>query len=228
MTNERIAHVTEGPLTHVVLWIGAPLLGGGLGWLVPVVARRIAETSWFPFQGLSTVLAWLADSVGTWLLIGLGIAAGIVFARYSYTQMLSVSVGPREIAAHVGPDAVRLARDRVAAVFLDGNRFVVADEAGYPLARETSGLDPRQLRAACEEFGYPWREEDPYAGAYTRWVPGTDVLPTGADALLRARQEALAKDGHRDAREYTAELARLGVAVREERTRQYWRLVESR
>ncbi|MFC0098495.1 hypothetical protein ACFFKH_13285 [Micromonospora marina] len=55
-------------------------------------------------------------------------------------------------------------------------------------------------------------------------MEGLPGLPPGADALLRARQRAL--DGGHDAetRELHGELARLGVVVRDEGKRQYWRL----
>jgi hypothetical protein len=56
-------------------------------------------------------------------------------------------------------------------------------------------------------------------------VPGTTALPAEANVLLQARREALGdKDAADDVRELRDELARLGVVVREEKTRQFWRL----
>jgi cysteinyl-tRNA synthetase len=49
-------------------------------------------------------------------------------------------------------------------------------------------------------------------------VPGVDGLPPGADALLTAREK-----NSDDADELRAELARLGVVVRDEKGKQYWR-----
>ena len=48
-------------------------------------------------------------------------------------------------------------------------------------------------------------------------------MPSGADALLVARQRVLEKGDRRDVAELRVELARLGVAVRDEGRRQYWR-----
>lgn len=52
-------------------------------------------------------------------------------------------------------------------------------------------------------------------------MPG---LPDGADALLKARAAALTKGDKDDATELRAELARLGVVVRDEKKRQFFRL----
>jgi hypothetical protein len=60
-------------------------------------------------------------------------------------------------------------------------------------------------------------------GEYRRWVPDTPDLPIGADALLKARQRALDSDQGGDVAELRDELARLGVVVRDEAKRQYWR-----
>jgi len=45
----------------------------------------------------------------------------------------------------------------------------------------------------------------------------------GADALLKARATARKRDDADDARELAEELRRLGVTVRDEKKRQYWR-----
>ncbi|WP_442930243.1 CysS/YqeB C-terminal domain-containing protein [Micromonospora sp. LH3U1] len=46
----------------------------------------------------------------------------------------------------------------------------------------------------------------------------------GADALLRARERAVRRDRRDDARELRRELGLIGVVLRDEDKRQYWRL----
>jgi len=53
-------------------------------------------------------------------------------------------------------------------------------------------------------------------------LPG---LPEGAGALLRARAQALEKRKDREVAELRRELGRLGVVVRDEKRRQYWRTI---
>ena len=48
-------------------------------------------------------------------------------------------------------------------------------------------------------------------------------LPQAADAFLRARARALRDDKKDDAAELRDELAKLGVVVRDEKKKQYWR-----
>lgn len=70
-----------------------------------------------------------------------------------------------------------------------------------------------------------WADADPHLAEFRRWVPGTPGLPEGANALFKAREKALKKQGDaEDARELRKELARLGVVVRDEDRRQCWRL----
>jgi hypothetical protein len=55
-------------------------------------------------------------------------------------------------------------------------------------------------------------------------MPG---LPEGANALLNARTRALAKKQKDDEAELRREVGTLGVVVRDEGTRQYWRRAPS-
>ncbi|MFI8832567.1 hypothetical protein ACIGPN_16200 [Streptomyces afghaniensis] len=95
------------------------------------------------------------------------------------------------------------------------------------------GTGPGALRPALAAPGrhprrarLPLGGEDPYRAEFRRWVPGTPGLPEGADALLRARAQARKSDDDaEDARELRRELLRLGVVVRDEEKRQYWRIV---
>ncbi|WP_420911227.1 CysS/YqeB C-terminal domain-containing protein [Streptomyces nigrescens] len=57
-------------------------------------------------------------------------------------------------------------------------------------------------------------------------MPG---LPQGANALLKARAQLLDKrSSSGDLRELREKLARMGVVVRDEKRRQYWRLSQRR
>jgi hypothetical protein len=55
-------------------------------------------------------------------------------------------------------------------------------------------------------------------------VPDLPGLPAGADALLRARERAIERDRRDDARELRRELGLIGVVLRDDSKRQYWRL----
>lgn len=71
--------------------------------------------------------------------------------------------------------------------------------------------------------GYPWTDADPFVNDFQRWVPNMEELPAGADALLKARQQALEKRNDHDIAELRDELAKLGVFVKDTKKRQYLR-----
>jgi hypothetical protein len=67
---------------------------------------------------------------------------------------------------------------------------------------------------------------DPHAARYQQWLEGEPSLPIGADPLFRARRRALEQGRKDDAEALRNELARLGVVVREQERKQYWRLTD--
>lgn len=204
--------------------VGFPLLGAGVGWLLLSVAEWVTSLPWAPLQGPFELAASIADHpLATPGALVVGAAAGLVLTVVAVREELTVTVTDEEVTLARVDSSRRFDRPSVHAVFLDGKRLVLLDTAAGELAREKADLNPQRLREAFVVHGFPWTEEDPYSGEFRRWVEGTPGLPVGADALLRAREKALRDDDTRDAAELRTELARLGVVVREEQTRQYWR-----
>ncbi|SCF34031.1 hypothetical protein GA0074695_5804 [Micromonospora viridifaciens] len=217
--------VSGGAGELVLMWAGFPLLGAGLGVALAAGAGWVADLPWFPFQGWFRLLDRLPDEraypSGAAVLALVGLVVAYVGAR----ERLTVTVGRAEVRLHRDGHGRDIARAEVAGVFLDGAALVLLDAEGGELAREKSDLDQGRLRTAFTGQGWPWLEQDPHRAAYRRWVDGLPGLPAGADALLRARQEALDDGRGGEARELRGELGRLGVVIRDEGKRQYWRLV---
>lgn len=211
------------------LWrFGFPVLGLGAGGLVRWGADWVASLPWAPLQGPFKVLASLPEPLTTIVALVLGAAAGLYLAYEAEKESLTVTVGGDRVGlSRFEAAPVELPRASVGGGFLDGKQLVLLGPAGEELAREKhSGLDPDRLRVAFGTHGYRWHADgDPYRDDYRRWVPGIPDLPAGADAVLRAREQALRKGEHDDAAELRTELGKLGVVVREERHRQYWRRV---
>ncbi|MFI2712061.1 hypothetical protein ACH495_18245 [Micromonospora sp. NPDC018662] len=207
----------------VVMWAGFPLLGAGLGVGLTAASGWIAGLAWFPFQDAFELLDRWPDRWSYPFGAAVVALAGLALAVVGVRERLRVTVGHRSVRLHRDGHDRDVARVEVAAVFVDGKALVLVDAAGGELAREGSDLNAGRLRAAFTGRGWPWVDQDPHRDAYRRWVPGLPGLPAGADALLRARQRAL-KDSHdAEVRELHGELARLGVVVRDEGSRQYWR-----
>ncbi|WKU04376.1 hypothetical protein [Micromonospora sp. HUAS LYJ1] len=207
----------------VVLWVGFPLLGVAVGGLLPLVADWVAGLPWAPVQGWFELVAGLPYRRALAGGVTLGALAGLFVAHVGTRERLIVTVDRGGVRWRRDGVDRELPRRAVTAVFVDGGELVLLGPAGAELARERSDLSRRRLRDAFDGHGWPWRDADPHRDAYRRWVEGLPDLPPGTDPLLRARQRAVDADRARDVRELRGELARLGVVVRDEGGRQYWR-----
>lgn len=211
---------------RLLMWGGFPVLGAGLGWLLKAGAGWVASLPWAPFQGPFELVASAPEPYATIGAPVLGGLAGLVLAFLGAQESLTVTVADDRVSLRRGDGEIReIDRSAVAGVFLDGKQIVLLGRSTDELAREKSDLDATRLTEAFRAHGYPWLAEgDPYRHEYRRWVPGLPELPTGADALLKARERALRKGENQDVVELRTELAQLGVVVRDEEKRQYWRL----
>jgi hypothetical protein len=215
--------VAEPEWRRALVWIGFPLLGLPAGWLLKWVAGWVASLPWVPFQGPFKLVASVPEphaSIGALVIGGL---AGLVLATLAALHRLTVTVADDQVSFTRGGVTRAVKRPLVSAVFLGGRRLVVLGRASEELAGETSDLEADRLRDAFVVHGFPWRAGDPYMDRYQRWVDDLPELPTSANALLRARARALDKGDGDEVAQLRADLARLGVVVREENKRQYWR-----
>ncbi|MEV0156982.1 hypothetical protein AB0H57_25080 [Micromonospora sp. NPDC050686] len=208
-----------------LMWGGFPLLGAGAGWLFATVAPWVAtEVRWVPWRGLFRAVAELPDRRAMVGAVAVGVLAGLAVAVAGTRERLTVTVDRHGVRLRRAGDVQEFPRTAVRAAFLDDKALVLLGAQEQELVRERTDLGGARLAAAFRRHGVPWTERDPHRDAYRRWVAGLPGLPAGADALLRARQRAVERNRRGDARELRIELARLGVVVRDERQRQYWRL----
>lgn len=118
--------------------------------------------------------------------------------------------------------------DDIALVFMDHKRLVLLGTAGYELVREEIDEKPVNVEKAFRQHHYEWAADgDPFKDQYRRWIPDAPDLSQGAHALLKARHKALQDEEKDDIEEFRLELAQLGIVVRDEGTRQYWRKAET-
>ncbi|MEU6847176.1 hypothetical protein ABZ930_35435 [Streptomyces sp. NPDC046716] len=207
-------------LTVLVCVAGGAVLGGA----ARLLAAWLVTLPWAPLQGPAELLTSVDEpwrSVGA---VGVGALAGLLVGFLAVDESLSVTVGDEHVALTLKGDTQEFPRAEVAVAFRDGKHLVLLGPDGAEIAREESGLPWPRLAAALTAHGYRWADADPHGDAFARWVPGAAGLPVGADALLRARATARGGDGNaEEARELRAELWRLGVVVRDDKQRQYWR-----
>ncbi|MBN6039941.1 hypothetical protein [Amycolatopsis sp. 195334CR] len=209
---------------RVLGWLLCPLLGAALLWGLKLAAGWVATLTWFPFQGPFELVASIPEPAATLGALGIGAVGGLVLAFLGELDLLSLELDATGVVLTRGGESQRFERAAVGAVFFDGGKLVLVGTAGDELARESSDLPKQRVRAAFEQHGFPWHADgDPYREDYRLWVEGTPELSDRANALLRARKEALTKDQGDEVKELRRELVKAGVFVREEKKRQYWR-----
>lgn len=211
---------------RVMLLVGAPILGAVVGFFLPAITRWAATLPWVPFQ---EPLKAVASIHGAWLPVLTGTAGllgGIWIAHLSFKETLSITIDDRSLRLTKNGDISTLSRDEIDAVFLDQKELVLLNLAGAELARETHESSRRRISGAFQAHGYPWSPDgDPHHHAYRRWVPETPELPGAVNALLKAREAALKDKRREDSSDFRREAAKLGIVLRDEQHRQYWRRV---
>ncbi|MFC4565550.1 hypothetical protein ACFO4E_27145 [Nocardiopsis mangrovi] len=213
---------------RVLTWAGAPLLGAGIGsgaaWLLALAAGWALALPWTPFEGpLELITSFPEGRVPIGGAV-LGVLGGLALALLAEGDYVTVTVGDDQVAIARGDRRHDVHAASVGAVFLDGRRLVLLGPDTEELAAESGELpNAKRLAAAFAAHGYPWAEADPHRGEFRRWVVGHPGLSAEAHAFLKARARALEKDEAADAEQLREELAALGVVVRDEGGRQFWR-----
>lgn len=209
---------------HLVVWLGFPLVGALAGGLLALLLDWALGLSWVPLQG---PLELVDEVTGDWtlpVLIGLGVLLGLGVALAAQHDVARVAVAADAITLTDGGREQRVERAEVAAVFAEKGHVIVQDARGRRRASaRLEDLSEQQVRDAFTTHGYAWVDADPHAEEFSRWVPDAPSLPPGANAVLVARQKALESNNGHDAEEFRLELEKLGVVVRDEGDRQYWR-----
>lgn len=217
---ERVTVLREPVWWTVVFYVGAVLIGSGVGWLLGIAVDWLASQKYAPMKGPARLVAEIPDLA----LIGLGALAGLVVGGIAQYEQLVVRLEKSHVVLTRKGQQQRLAREDVGTVCRDGRELVVLGPEGRELARHECGIPFDRVAAVFTEHGYRWADADPYKDDFHLWVPDLPGLSTGANALLKARQKALeSKDSDDDVHMLREELARLGVVVKDEKQRQYVR-----
>ncbi|BDH11565.1 YqeB family protein [Streptomyces hygroscopicus] len=205
----------------VCVYIVCVLAGTGTGWLVGLLADWLITLPWAPLQGPARLLASAPGPV----LPAAGSVAGLAVGFVVQHEELAIRLTDECVALTRKGRNQTFRRDAIATACRDGKHLVLLGHDGGELAREECEVHGGRLADAFTEHGYAWAAADPHKGEFRRWVPDAPELPDAANAFLKARQVALEKQGPSDddVRELRTELARLGVVVRDEKRRQYWR-----
>lgn len=223
----RVKTVVHEPmLTHFVLWVGFPLAGAAVGAAALPLARWATTLPWVPYEGPVRTIATFSGFWPTVVAVAVGVAAGLGLGVIGAADSLKVTVTNDEVTFERGDIRQTFSREAISGVCHDRKDVVLLGYAADELAREKTDITADNLRDVFEAHDFTWLAAgDPYRDDFHRWLPEapSPELPAGAAALLKLRDRALRKDNKHDIIDLRTELAKLGVVVRDEKKRQYWR-----
>ncbi|WP_411553087.1 DUF308 domain-containing protein [Paenibacillus lautus] len=208
---------------RMLVWAVPPLLGAVVGWFLPAIADWATGLAWVPFQG---PLELIASIQGPWVVIVtavVGLLAGTVLSHLAIKESLAVRLSDKEITLRIHEAERTFRREEVSAAFMDGKQLVLLGNEGEELYREKPEAKRETVAEAFMRHGYSWRDRDPFADHYVRWVADTPGLTPSMNALFLSREKAIENDDQEDAADLRRELSKLGITVRDDGKRQYWR-----
>ncbi|MET7293366.1 hypothetical protein ABZS79_14735 [Streptomyces griseoloalbus] len=216
----RLTVLREPTWGTVCAYVVFVLVGASAGWLVDLLADWLVTLPSAPLRGPAEVVA----SMPALVLPAAGSVAGLALGLVAQHEQLMICLSDDRVVLTRKGREQEYPHDAIARVFRDGKQLVLLGHDGGELTRQECDLDVGRVADAFTEHRYAWADADPHRDEFRRWFPDTPGLPEGANAILKARQESLDKKGSDDdVRELRDELARLGVVVRDEKRRQYWR-----
>ena len=211
-------------LARALVWTAFPLLGAIAAWLVRLAATWAVLVG-IPIPGLVRLLTRFPEPEATFGILAIGFVLGLIVAGLAERDYVTLTVDHNEVTLRHGQTSHTFARTSIGAVFVDAKEVVLLGRGTEELVRQRGDLpDVRRIEEAFVAHGYPWRTGgDPYGNEYRRWVDDAPELPAAAHAVLRARDRALRTGDQGDVTELRTELGRLGLVVRDQNKRQYWR-----
>lgn len=222
-------NVTKLGLTKsdkTVLIILPPIVGALIGWFIPTVSEWVAKLSFIPF---GKALEWISLQEGLLVsVIGLvvGIIVGIIFTLYAFSETLMISITDDEVTLEIHEKVTTLSKSQLSAVYLEKKELVFLGLKGEELFRGEHETKPTLIADGFLTHSFPWKEADPYANEYARWVPEYPSLTTHENALLLARDRAVKDDDKEEEISLRTDLAKLGIVIQDENKKQYIRIIK--
>jgi hypothetical protein len=222
--DERVTVLGYPAADRLVIVVGIPGIAVLIGYLLPVLARWLLGLSrGLPFGPVLRFVGAADRPLEVAINLAIWLAIGVTVAVAGWTEAAKVTIADGEVRASRDNNVRAVPRAEVAAVFCDGPVLVVLDHRSRQRIRDKHQAPAKALQEAFTRHGYPWRDADPYADRFRRWLPGAADVPAATQALLTVRESLLRKKNERQATELREAAEALGVVVRDEGNTQYWR-----
>ncbi|MBU5468449.1 hypothetical protein KQI49_16620 [Virgibacillus sp. MSJ-26] len=222
--NETVLGLSKSEKTLII--VVPMVLGGLIGWFIPVIADWLLKLPVVPWEGL---IEFIASLNSFWVSITatiIGIVVGILLTLTIFEESLEITITYDNLQLKLGDKVDTIDKKDISAIYIEYKQLIILGKSSNELYRETFETKIDTVRETFRAYKYPWKEKDPFKKEYQRWVLGHPDFPEKLNALLYAREHALKEDIKEDAKHLREDLAKLGVVIRDEKNSQYVRLVK--
>ncbi|MGQ5530709.1 YqeB family protein [Bacillus sp. CGMCC 1.60114] len=203
------------------------ILGGSIGWFVPIIANWILKLPVVPMEKLVLFIASFNSLWVSSIAAIIGTIAGLLLALVILNESLEVTISYNNLQLKFGERINIIEKKDILAIYIENKHLVILGQTSNELYREVIEMKVDTVREAFNKYQYPWNEIDPFGSQYQRWALGHPDFPEKINALLYARDHALKEKKKANAKYLREDLAQLGVVIRDERNGQYVRLAQN-
>lgn len=199
------------------------ILGAIIGWFIPVIAEGALKLPVIPLEKIIAYIASLNHFRVSIVATIIGIFAGLILSFLLFRDSLKATVADHQLKLELEDSTKIIERKHISAVYYEKKRLVVLGQRGHELYRAVLDTKLDSVRVAFQRHGYPWKDADPFAGQYQRWILDNPNFSSHIHSLLNARERAIKESNKKEARHLREDLAIAGIVIRDEKDGQYVR-----
>lgn len=216
-----------------ILWfIGFSIIGAVLGYFLKNILSWVNSNERFSnhkrLSLITKITDFLNSTFGEWailLFIITGVVIGIYLAKMLLRESPIISISNHNIDIDNDLESLTFIRDEIQDIYYDDDELVIISSSGHELLRESYDIKKETLKKAFRNHSYPFNLLDPYKACFKLWSASVDELSPPGNALMKARALAIKNIDEEEIIDIREELSKLGVIVKDNDTKQYWRFV---
>ena len=211
----------------VIIVLVPMILGGLIGWFVPIIANWILKLPVVPMEKLILLITFFNSLWVSSIATVIGTIAGLLLGFIILNESLEVTISYNNLHLKCGEKINLMDTTDTLAIYIENKHLIILGQKSNELYREVIEVKKDTVREAFNKHQYPWYETDPFSSEYERWALGHTDFPEKINVLLYARDRALKEKKKADAKYLREDLAQLGAVIRDERNGQYVRLAQN-
>lgn len=229
-TNYNNTIIGVGRIERFLWIIGFSIIGAVVGYFFSYILSWANNIERFSNSRRLSLITKITDfvnsTIGEWdtlLFIIIGIVGGIYLGKILLRESPTVSISDYSIAIDNDLESLTFARNEIQEIYYDKDELIIIGTTDHELLRESYDIKEEKLKNTFKNHNYPFSLNDPYKTYFKQWSSSTDELSIAANALMKARELAIKNKEEDEVIGIRNELSKLGVIVKDDDTKQYWR-----